>query len=113
MISTNTYFGTYGGLHTIVAANQAKKKFKAGETKLTRADPRWDKFPARVFLFAEKVDKYKDFIRQVGEEDNQNLRYVCSLCAIFARRKRHFWTNTKSFEAYFLRNMREKMRMGN
>lgn len=72
-------FETYGGLHTIYAANKVARRWKDNTLKLKEADPRWTAFPARIFLFPKSVSNYSSFLRQLGEEDNQNLRYVSDL----------------------------------
>jgi hypothetical protein len=76
LIAKKTTLSTYGGLHTIYAANRMADEWQQKKCDLAKPDPRWKKFPARIYLFPKAADMYKDLLRQMGEEDNQNLRFV-------------------------------------
>ena len=67
---------TYGELHTIYAANRMADEWQQKKCDLAKPDPQWKKFPARIYLFPKATEMYKDLLRQMGEEDNQNLRFV-------------------------------------
>jgi hypothetical protein len=76
LLNQKVKFSAYGGLHTIIAAMEMHKKWKANQLQLTRPDPRWQKFPARIMLFPKKEAVYKSFLRQLGDEDNRSLKFV-------------------------------------
>lgn len=105
----NYQFETYGGLHTIYAANKVALRWRSNELTITQPDPRWQRFPTRVFLFPKSRSHYATFLRNLGEEDNQNLRFVRGGLIFDLIRRLLSLIDTFKFDRFFWKVTRDEI----
>lgn len=66
----------HGGLHSVWAARECYKKWLNKEISKDMFDPRWEKYPCRVYLFDKPYAEVRHAVLMLGHEDNQSYQKV-------------------------------------
>jgi len=61
-----------GGMHTNAALLQLQLESKAGQIPVAQQNPRWWRYPAKVYAFPKSLERFVEVLQVLGNEDNQN-----------------------------------------
>jgi hypothetical protein len=77
----------------VSAARKCFIKYKDGGIKKELYDPRWEKYPCRVYLFGQSADKVDRLVHMLGHEDNQSYQKETPFYEYFRYLRKEFLKN--------------------